>query len=145
MCHVGIEILDPGLQRHVRFASEKLSSPLLLAAFYDLCLILVALFFGARFDPFVGFEVALEVQADVQGLAARRHQPAPGRHAQGIVVIRLQLTLAPVILIDLRDVTRQTSLDRKRWRVPHRSVFHFGHDWGSGNCSGVLIGYSGLP
>ncbi|MNN25654.1 hypothetical protein D3C81_1391360 [compost metagenome] len=83
---------------------------------------------------------AVEEQADVQGLAARRHKAAPGRHAQGIVVIRLQLTLAPVILIDLRDVTRQTSLDRKRWRVPHRSVFHFGHDWGSGDCSGVLIG-----
>jgi hypothetical protein len=145
LCHVGIEILDPGLQRHDRFAPEKLASPLLLAAFYDRCLLLVALLFGARFDPFVGFEVALEEQADVQGLAARRHQPAPGRHAQGIVVIRLQLTLAPVILIDLRDVARQTALDRKRGWVPKRSVFYFGHDGGSGNCSGVLIGYSGLP
>ncbi|MCY1306309.1 hypothetical protein D9M70_561640 [compost metagenome] len=79
MCHVGIKILDPRLQRHVRFAAEKLMSPLLLAAFYDLCLILVALFFGARFDPFVGFAVArLKIERGVLEAGERVTVDAPG-------------------------------------------------------------------
>ena len=53
---------------------------------------------------------AVEEQADMQGLAARRHHPAPGRHAQGIVVIPLQLALALDILLNLRGPAGQATL-----------------------------------
>ncbi len=87
---------------------------------------------------------AVEEQADVQGLAAWRRLAKPRRQAQRIMVAPRLLALAQEVVLDLFDTLRQTPLQRKLRGIAHR-LFYWGHDCGSGNCSGVLIGYSGLP
>ncbi|MNP32989.1 hypothetical protein D3C76_1261980 [compost metagenome] len=61
--HVGIEILDPGLHRRLRFVSPLLAGQLLLAAFYHRRLFPVALGLGALALLRIGFAVAgLEIE-----------------------------------------------------------------------------------
>ena len=88
---------------------------------------------------------AIEAQADMQRPAAGRYAPATVRHGKGIVVIAFPLVLPLAIALDLIRMTGQATLHRKLRRIPKGGMVYCGHDCGSGNSSGVLIGYWGLP
>ncbi|WP_229610947.1 hypothetical protein [Pseudomonas syringae] len=68
---------------------------------------------------------AVEKQADVQGLATRRQDPATRRQAQGILIVSLSLAMAMDILLDLtglaNDLAAETAVDTRHWHVLFRA------------------------
>ncbi|RMQ32662.1 hypothetical protein ALQ07_200112 [Pseudomonas syringae pv. actinidiae] len=71
---------------------------------------------------------AVEKQADVQGLATRRQDPATRCQAKGILIVSLSLAMAMDILLDLHRPAWQTTLQRERRWIPDIGMFYFGHD-----------------